>query len=54
LIALLQLFRETGVHVVFSTKGGEDSYKLFRLLLSSLTEFEEAKRRSKPNRRKRQ
>jgi DNA invertase Pin-like site-specific DNA recombinase len=54
LIALLQLFREADVHVVFSTKGGEDSYQLFRLGLSALAELDEAKRRSKPNHRKRQ
>jgi site-specific DNA recombinase len=54
LIALIQLFRDADAPVVFGTKGGEDSYKLFRLGLSALAEFAEAKRRSKPNRRKRQ
>jgi site-specific DNA recombinase len=50
LVALLQLFKENDVHVVFSTKGAERSYQLFALLMSSLAEFEEAKRRSGPNR----
>lgn len=54
LIALLHLFREAGVHVLFSTRGSEDSYELLKLGLSILAELEEAKRRSDPDHRKRQ
>jgi DNA invertase Pin-like site-specific DNA recombinase len=50
-IVLLRLFLEADVHVVFSTKGGEQSYQQFRLLLSSLVALVEAKRRSSPRHR---
>jgi site-specific DNA recombinase len=54
LVALLEIFREAGAHVVFSTKSGEDRYASFKAYMSGVAKLQEAKRQLKPKRRRRQ
>jgi hypothetical protein len=52
LIALLEIFREAGAHVVFCTKSGEDRYASFKMGMSGVARLQEAKRQLKPKRRR--
>jgi site-specific DNA recombinase len=54
LVALLHMFRKSGVRVEFSTGQGRDRYVFLKTMLSAIAEFEEATARAKPKHEERQ
>jgi DNA invertase Pin-like site-specific DNA recombinase len=52
LIALLLIFWKAGVRVEFSTRQGKDRYAFFNVVLSAVTELDEARASSNHSRGK--